>query len=226
MQNNWKVLLGTTVCSIVFMGSALATSNLQLFINDQEFSPDYMKLKIENGTAMVSLRSIVEELNGNVTYNKTTNGINITLPDATNLAKQVKFLEDALFPTTAEYALQTWIQGIQNRNGALQYAVFSPELRAKTKKNFDNNSWVTGGSSPHMGKVENIQTKNLNNDRVQFTFDYPLIAQGETIGIGKAVVIIQKLKSEDGNREDGWFITNIKLKNLEDTGIMIGAEKL
>jgi hypothetical protein len=50
-----------------------------------------------------------------------------------------------------------------------------------------------------------------------------LVAQGKTIEKGRAMVTIKKMSTERG---EGWFITNIKVKNPGDTGIMIGVEKL
>lgn len=223
MKKIWKLTLSSVIGSVIIAGTVWAQPNLQLFINGQGQAPESLKLKVENGVTMVSLRSIIENLKGDILFDENKNSINVVLPDSTNLLNQVQSLERDLQPITAEGALQTWIRGIQDRNGALQYAVFSPDLRAKTKKKFDENFWVTGGSSPHMGKVENIATKNINDTTVQFTFDYPLVEKSETIGVGKAVITVQKMKKE---YKDGWFITNIKMKDPEDTGIMIGAEKL
>ncbi|MET3290825.1 UNVERIFIED_CONTAM: hypothetical protein ABID98_003395 [Brevibacillus sp. OAP136] len=109
-----------------------------------------------------------------------------------------------------------------DRNGSLQYAVFSPELRQKTKAEFDANFWVTGGSSPHMGKIEKLVTKQVNETTVTFSFDYHLIASNYD-GLGSAVVTVQKLTTDRGV---GWYVTNIKLKDPGDLGIMIGVEQL
>ncbi|MBA4532658.1 hypothetical protein [Brevibacillus halotolerans] len=223
MKKIWKLTLSSVIGSVIVAGTVWAQPNLQLFINGQGQDLGSLKLKVENGVTMVSLRSIIENLKGDILIDENKNSINVVLPDSTNLLNQVQRLERDLQPITAEGALQTWIRGIQDRNGAVQYAVFSPDLREKTKKNFDESYWVTGGSSPHMGKVENIVTRNVNDTTVQFTFDYPLIDKSGTIGVGKAVITVQKMKKE---YKDGWFITNIKMKNPEDTGIMIGAEKL
>lgn len=223
MKKAWKLTVSSIIGSVIIGGAVWAQPTLQLFINGQGYAPESLKLKVENGTTMVSLRNIMEEVKGDIQFDKNTNSIHVTLPDATNVANQVKGLERALQPVTAEAAVQTWIRGIQERNGALQYAVFAPDLRTETKKKFDESYWVTGGSSPHMGKVENIAPKNINDTTVQFTFDYPLVIHGETIDTGKAVITVQKIQKEN---RDGWFITNIKMKDPQDTGIMIGAEKL
>lgn len=209
------------VATAVISATAWAKSGLNLFINDMPYTADYLKLKVENGTTMVPLRKIVDEFRGQVTADK--NNIRITLPNATDLAHQVSQFESALEATTPEEAVNTWIKGIQNRNGSLQYAVLSPTLRKQTLKDFNTNYWVTGGSSPHMGKVKLPAPVQLSKDKVQFTFEYPLVVMEQDIDKGKAQITVQKLTE---NERDRWVISNIKLKVITDTGTMIGAEEL
>ncbi|WMT41683.1 hypothetical protein RE628_04080 [Paenibacillus sp. D2_2] len=105
----------------------------------------------------------------------------------------------------------------------MQYAVMSPALQQSTKQQFADHFWVTGGSSPHMGPVTEMATKSLSSDKVEVSFDYPLVASGETIDIGKATLIIEK---ESWPYENNWGISAIYLLNPGDTGLMIGAEKM
>ncbi|SFL31500.1 hypothetical protein SAMN03159341_10533 [Paenibacillus sp. 1_12] len=222
MKKNWKVLITACAGLVILSGSVLAAATgPRIFINNVEFADSAFKLNMDEGTAMVSLRSIVEQFRGKVTYKD--NIIYVTMPESSNLSMQVNSLENALEAEFPEEAVQTWIRGVQKRSGAMQYAVLSPDLRQETKQKFEDNFWVTGGSSPHMGKVEQLHTKEVSPDKVQVSFDYPLVVTNETIGAGSASVIVEKIKRESSNY---CAISDIGLKDPGDTGIMIGAKKL
>ncbi|MGF7047889.1 hypothetical protein J2T13_002395 [Paenibacillus sp. DS2015] len=221
MKRNWKVLIAACVGSMILSGSVLAVSpGVRIFINNVEFASSAFKLNVDKGTTMVSLRSIVEQFRGKLTYKD--NSIYVTMPESSNVSMQVNSLENALSAGSAEEAVQTWIKGVQKRSGAMQYAVLSPTLRQNTKQEFEDNFWVTGGSSPHMGEVEATQlhSKQLTPDKVEFSFDYPLVVMTETIGTGSASITVDKIKRES---VDYWAISDISLRDSGDTGIMIGA---
>ncbi|OPA73850.1 hypothetical protein BVG16_27145 [Paenibacillus selenitireducens] len=136
---------------------------------------------------------------------------------------QVDSLERGLEAQSPEEAVHTWIRGVQTRSGAMQYAVLSPSLRQETKQEFIDHFWVTGGSSPHMGKVERLQSKKITPEKFQIAFDYPLVVMNETIETGSAVLTVEKIPRESF---DYWAITQIAVKDPGDTGVMIGASKL
>ncbi|MCJ8011003.1 hypothetical protein MUG84_04505 [Paenibacillus sp. KQZ6P-2] len=222
MKKRLKIMIAACSAFLLLSGSALAvTAGPRIFINKAEFASSYLRLKIENGTAMVSLRAIVEQLKGEVTYKD--NSIHVSLPEASHLAHQVDGFMNALQAETPEEAAKTWIRGIQKRSGPMQYAVMTPALQKSTKQEFEDNFWVTGVSSPHMGTVKKMDTKPLSPDKVQITFDYPLIASGGVIGSGKASLTIEK---GSGPANDNWAISEIALQDPGDTGLMIGAKKI
>ncbi|NOU93040.1 hypothetical protein GC093_07305 [Paenibacillus sp. LMG 31456] len=222
MKKNWKVWIAICAGFVFFSGSVLAAATgPRIFINNIEFAGSAFKLKMDEGTAMVSLRSLVEQLRGKVTYKD--NSIYVTMPESSNLSMQVRSLENALEAESPEEAVRTWIRGVQKRSGAIQYAVLSPDLRQKTKQEFEDHFWVTGVSSPHMGKVEHLHTKEVSPDKVQVSFDYPLVVMNGTIGKGSACILVEKINRESS---DYWAISDIALKDPGDTGIMIGARKL
>lgn len=222
MDKRLKILIAACSAFVLLSGSALAMKEgPRIFINNAEYANTYLKLKIEDGTAMVSLRAIVEQLKGEVAYKD--NSIHVSLPEASQLAQQVEGYQNALMAESPEEAAKTWIRGVQKRSGPMQYAVLSPALQQSTKKAFADNFWVTGQSSPHMGPVDQMDTKTLAPGKVEISFDYPLIASGETIETGKASLVIEK---GSGPAEDNWAISAIYLLEPNDTGIMIGAQKM
>ncbi|WP_282937205.1 hypothetical protein [Paenibacillus sp. RC67] len=211
------VVLVSTAASSVY-----AESKMRLFINDVPFFSSYLGLKVEDGTVLAPIDLIAKEFKGSATYDSETNEVRVTLPDSASLTTQLNRLQDGLRATTPREALDTWIKGIQTRNGALQYAVFSPDLKEHTKSEFESYFWTTGGSSPHMGAIENLESLELDEDTVQFTFDYRLVAV-EYDEQGSAVVTVQQLSTDRGK---GWFITRIGMKDPGDTGLTIGVEPL
>ncbi|MCM2998296.1 hypothetical protein M3647_12460 [Paenibacillus cellulositrophicus] len=220
MKKRLKVFIAASSAFVILSGSALAVSaGPRIFINGAGFANNFLKLKIENGTAMVSLRAIVEQLKGEVEYK--SDGIQVSLPEASKLSQQVSGFMNALQADTPEDAAKTWIRGVQKRSGPMQYAVMTPALQAKTKQQFEDNFWVTGGSSPHMGTVTNMTTKTLSGGKVQISFDYPLVTSAGVEGTGKAMLTIEK---GFGPADDQWAISSIWLKDPGDTGLMIGVE--
>ncbi|WP_454191349.1 hypothetical protein [Paenibacillus sp. Marseille-Q7038] len=218
MKKRCKVMIVTCSAFLLISGSAVAMTSLpQIYINNEEYANSYGKLKIEKGTAMISLRTMVQLFKGEVTYKD--HGIYITLPEATHLARQVDGLMRGLVATTPEEAANTWIRGVQRRSGPTQYAVMTSELQKKTKQEFEDHSWVTGGSSPHMGTVTKMDLKTLSADKVQISFAYPLVVPADgTIDYGKAVLTIVK-----AGDPEYWAISEISLQDPGDTGLMMGA---
>jgi len=222
MKTCAKWITGTVIGTMLLSGSAFAQSKWELFINEQPYAANYLEIKEENGKVLVPVDKLAEAFHGKATVDLAKQEVKVTLPEATMLSHQVTRLEDALVATTPKEALDTWVKGIQTRNGALQYAVFSPELRQQTQAEFAENYWVTGGSSPHMAEIEQLDVKQIDETTTLYTFDYNLVASNWH-GMGKAVVTVQKKKTD---RAEGWFITRVQMKDPGDTGLTIGVEQL
>ncbi|WP_211746931.1 hypothetical protein [Paenibacillus sp. Marseille-Q4541] len=218
-----KIVLCTVFGAMIAVGSAYAGSKLNLVINDQAFETSYLDLQVEDGKVLVPIDRLAEVFKGKAVYNANKNEVQVTLPESAQQAVQIDRLESAMVPSTAKEALNTWVKGIQTRNGALQYAVFSPELRSKTKKEFEDHYWTTGGSSPHMSEIEKLKTKSLSKSTTQFSFDYGLVASNWK-GKGSAVVTVKKTMTSNGY--EAWYVTNIKMKDPSDTGTTIGVEPI
>ncbi|MDR0270898.1 hypothetical protein [Paenibacillus sp.] len=221
MKKRVKMIIAGCSAFVLISGTALAATAVpRIFINKAEFAQSSLKLKVENGTTMVSLRAIVEQLKGEVTVKD--NAIHVSLPESSQLTHQVDGFQHGLQAKTPEEAAETWIRGVQRRSGPMQYAVMSPALQKSTKQKFEDNFWVTGGSSPHMGDVEKKDVKTISPNKVQISFDYPLTMTGGA-GSGKASLLVEKVS---GTGADYWAISEINLEDPGDTGIMIGAKPL
>lgn len=54
------------------------------------------------------------------------------MPESASLQRQIKLLQEAAAPATPREAVEQWAKGLRERNGALQYAVLSPELKEQS----------------------------------------------------------------------------------------------
>lgn len=65
------------------------------------------------------------------------------------LSKQVQYLEEAIAPKTPQEVAVRWAEGIMTRNGALEFALLSKELRERVRKDYELWEWsFPPGSSP------------------------------------------------------------------------------
>lgn len=117
---------------------------------------------------------------------------------------------------TPEEAALLWGKGVQERNGALQYAVMSDELKKVYKEAMDQNSpsWVTGVSSPWVEKFEIIESKKTSKEEYQITLQFSLATAAGSEGKHLTKLYIYK----EGQY---WAINNV-----EADEIMLGLSGL
>lgn len=121
--------------------------------------------------------------------------------------RRIALLEKALSPQTAQEAALVWAKGVQTRNGALQFAVLSPELQTQMKADYLAMNWVTGVSSPWVESYK-ITSQVQQGEGWEFEIEYQMMtstgpAQTETDRIRVAQL--------DGDRTslEGWYITQL-----------------
>jgi uncharacterized membrane protein len=85
---------------------------------------------------------------------------------------------------TPEDTALLWSKGVQERNGALQYAVMSDELKKAYKEHLDKNypAWVTGFSSPWVEKYEIIESKRVSKGEYEVTVQLSLATSAGSEG--------------------------------------------
>jgi len=105
---------------------------------------------------------------------------------------------------TPENAALLWSKGVQERNGALQYAVMSDELKTVYKEHLDKNypAWVTGFSSPWVEKYEIIESKPVSKGEYVVTMQFSLATSAGSEGKYLAKLSIIKGGSY-------WMINNV-----------------
>ncbi|WP_241654796.1 hypothetical protein [Sporolactobacillus shoreae] len=103
-------------------------------------------------------------------------------------------------------AVDLWILGINNRSGAVQYAMLSPLLQEETKKQFEQLRWTTGQSSPWVDDLQVVKTAKISDTKIQFTLEYNLQSSYRNFGKYKKVITVERSTEEEMN----WFITEIE----------------
>lgn len=125
--------------------------------------------------------------------------------DADELREEVKTLEGLIKPTTAEEAIALWSRGQQTRSGALQYSALSEALQEKVMDRFSG--WVTGGSSPSLGKLVSQQVEVVDEGHKIYTLQYDEILQGKVSGHIQQKVSVEHV---DQNGKGFWLITDVE----------------
>jgi hypothetical protein len=105
---------------------------------------------------------------------------------------------------TPEDAALLWGKGVKERNGALQYAVMSDELKKIYKEHLDKNypAWVTGFSSPWVEKYEIIEAKRVSKGEYEVIMQFSLATSAGSEGKHLA-------KLSTYNEGQFWVINNV-----------------
>ncbi|HHY06133.1 MAG TPA: protease complex subunit PrcB family protein [Clostridia bacterium] len=154
MKKKAFILLSVCMAFLVFASFAQAGSKLKLFVNGKNIESD-VPVQIIQNRVMAPVRAIAEALGGRVTWDEQKGAVYVEVQEAFRMAK----LEEALAPATPLETVKLWAQGVKTRNGALQYAMLSAELREKTYQDYASCHWHTGTSSPW---VEDFAIKEIS----------------------------------------------------------------
>ncbi|WP_239617125.1 hypothetical protein [Cohnella mopanensis] len=125
-----------------------------------------------------------------------------------SLNQQIRMLEKALAAKTPEEAAETWAKAIYTRNGALEYALLSTELKKKELKLLEAGNWVTGVSSPWLERYK-ISKGHKNSDgtfKFQIKFDFRTSDDmNKKIDWKDIEAFDIRVEKKDGN----WYISQI-----------------
>ena len=143
-----------------------------------------------------------------VHYNETANVLFIQTPDLEKIKCEIAKIENTLIPESPDEAIKLWGRGEQTRNGALQYAALSPQLRREADKStyVYRGFWVTGGSSPWVGPITIENREKLNDSKILYTLSFPEITSTPPNAIATEKLMVEKLQT---NGREGWYITQI-----------------
>jgi len=133
IKNKRKLLISAIVLvlMLVLSTAVLAFDPIKLVVNGQELSTD-VPTQLINGRTMVPVRWIAEALGAEVQWDGNTRTVMINTKsdnDQFRVKQRIDLLEQAFICSTPEETINLWADGLKTRNGALQFAQFSPELR-------------------------------------------------------------------------------------------------
>jgi hypothetical protein len=113
-------------------------------------------------------------------------------PDRNEL--RLEQLESAVSPQSPLEAAQTWAKAAEIRNGALRYAILSPELRKKQYADYSELNWVIGNSSPWVQDYK--VTEKSKNDVYTYLISYNLTDSTAQVYKTTEEVSVQKIEQQ------------------------------
>ncbi|MGI6317606.1 MAG: stalk domain-containing protein [Dethiobacteria bacterium] len=158
------------LCSV---SSVFAHSSIKMYFNGKEVFSD-VSPKVVNGRLLVPIRIITERLGALIKWNEKHNSVEINFEELQAQKTRISLLESALAPKDPDAAVKTWAEGVKTRNGALQYAVMTPELKEESYSDFVKMNWSTGTSSPWIKSFEVYERSKVNGEtyRYEVVFTY------------------------------------------------------
>lgn len=210
MKKKWLIVFGA-----VFLVAALATVGFaanptKLIVNGQEIKPD-VPPQIINGRTMVPVRWIAEALGADVQWDEENKIVWVNTPQLDKLQRQVALLEEAVAANTPREAVETWVRGVKERNGALQYAILSPELKEQKQDAYESCGWVTGVSSPWIRDYHIVSESKTAEDTWTYDVKYFWETSSGPSGDSLCTVIVKQYE-QNGNKK--WYVSQVLNQDL------------
>jgi len=194
--------------STVLVASAYALSPIKIVFDGDVLESDVAPV-IENGRVMVPIRIISEKLGTEVIWDAESNTVRILtaktqVPDNTQVSdSRVAGLEEALAAKEAVAAARSWAEGVKTRNGALQYAIMTPELKKEWHHKFAESNWNTGTSSPWVKKYEVIEKSKIDDATIKYEVLFTYTDSTQSTFLIKEYVTAKK-------QGDNWQVSSLE----------------
>ncbi len=214
MRKKWVFLILSIVTVFSAAGVSFASNTIKLVVNGMVLAPD-VPPQIINDRTMVPIRWVGEALGAQVAWNGKERTVTIDTPDQQkSLQRQIELLQHWIAPQSPEEAVQTWAEAIKARNGAVQYAVLSPALQKKTRKQFEELNWVTGVSSPWVDSYTVSEGVQTGVGERAFDVLFKLATSTGSAGEGTLKVTVRQ-------SDDQWSLSGIQAGTGGDLGITV-----
>ncbi|MDD4588745.1 MAG: copper amine oxidase N-terminal domain-containing protein [Heliobacteriaceae bacterium] len=201
MKNKLLAGIGVVMLFFALLTVAFADKPIDLLVNGQFIKTDVPPQSVD-GRVLVPVRSLAEALGAEVKWNDNTKTVLISAPKLYSLQEQVKLLQAELAPKTPREAAEKWAKGVKERNGALQYAVLSPELKEQSFADYESYGWVTGMSSPWVECYEITKETKTGED----TWEYEIKFESAT-STGPAGSSVDKVVVKQYNQN--WYVAQV-----------------
>jgi len=184
------------------------STKIKLFFNGEEMETQVPPQLIDEHI-LVPISEIAEQLDATIEWDEEKNTVQIEAQERAALMAQIQGLEEALLPEEALAAVETWAEGVKSRNGALQYAVMTPALKAEKYAYFAHVNWSTGVSSPWIDSYEVTESYRVDEGKYRFTVKFNYTDSTKTTFTSKAYVKVE-------NFEEKWLVS--ALEQIEAKG--------
>lgn len=205
MKKNLLILTGVVILAVALTTVALAANPIKLIVNGQEIKPD-VPPQIINGRTMVPVRWVAEALGADVQWDEENKVVWVNTPQLDKLQRQVALMEEAVAANTPRKAVETWARGVKERNGALQYAILSPELREQKRDSYESCRWVTGASSPWIKDYHIVSESKTADDIWTYDVKYSWETSSGPSGDSLCTVIV---KQYEQNGKKKWCVSQV-----------------
>lgn len=183
---------------------------IRIFSEDGSYEHSSRAYSIENhqGHYYLPMDWLEYLFNARINYDPDSNVLSIRTPDLGKIKSEIALIEKTLVPGTAEEAIKLWGRGEQTRNGALQYAALSPQLRRQADKSCHvlQTYWVTGVSSPWVGPISIIKRNKLSDTKIEYTVSYPEITSSPPNTTATEKIMVEKMLIKG---RAGWYISEL-----------------
>lgn len=190
------------VLSTALAASAYALAPIKIVFDGAELGSDVAPV-VENGRVLVPIRVIAEQFGAEVTWEAKTNTVRIFTPKAASPDSQVAGLERALAAKEAVTAAKTWAEGVKTRNGALQYAAMTPELKKEYYAELAEGNWTTGTSSPWVETYEIKEKNRLDDDLVKYEVTFTYTDSTQSTFLMREYVTVTK-------QDQNWYVAALE----------------
>jgi acid phosphatase class B len=218
-----KKKIFTAITVVVFLlslaSSVLAASTIKLFLNGKEFKTT-VSSKIVNKKTLSLIRGIAKPLGATVTWDDKNKSLHIEDKEREAQKAQVHLLHEALIPKEPLTAAKTWAEGVKTRNGALQYAVMSSNLKKEYYAKFVEANWSAGVSSPWVESYKVTEKYKIDNEMYRYEVEFTYTDSTKSKFATREDITINKFK-------DDWLISSIETIEAkgEITEITLGEGK-
>ncbi|RXZ78900.1 copper amine oxidase N-terminal domain-containing protein [Paenibacillaceae bacterium] len=153
MNKSWFTTVCAAAAALTMTSFAAADQPLLIKVNDEPVKFT-VPASVSKGTVLVPLRETAEALGATVNWRQKDKTVELRTPEIDSRERQTAMLERALAAKDPQDAVSRWADGVHSRNGALQYALMSPELRKQERPYMEEAGWVTGTSSPWLERYQ------------------------------------------------------------------------
>ena len=196
-----SVIIATVL--VLSLGSLVyADSVIKLFLHGEELKTEVPPQIVEDNL-LVPVHDLAEAFGAQVEWDEKTNSVLINGKEEDTTKQQVELLEEALAPKHPLAAAEAWAEGVKARNGAWQYAVFSPELRIEEYKRLVEANWSTGTLSSWVESYQVMERYRVDQEIYRFEVKFNYTDSTEKTFSTKEYVTVRKY-------EDAWLVSSIE----------------